>query len=157
MAKITNTKLSHIVEIPKIEDEGFLCFAESQRSIPFPIKRIYYIFDVADNAVRGKHAHKQTVQMLFCIRGKIKIILDNGFEQEEVVLDKPNMGIYLGKMLWHEMVEFDKDTVLLVVASDFYDEDDYIRSYEEFKNRAKLRRQRSWQDWIVPMIGRRES
>lgn len=154
MKKIINTKLSQIVEIPQIEDEGFLCFAESERNIPFSVKRFYYIFDVISNAVRGKHAHKKTLQMLFCLRGKIKILLDDGVEKEEVVLDKPNQGIFLNKMMWHEMVEFEKDTLLLVIASDYYDEDDYIRDYDDFKIRARLRKQRRWPNWILPIEGR---
>lgn len=126
------TKLSHIIEIPKIQDEGFLCFAEEQKHIPFPIKRFYYIFDVNDDAIRGKHAHKETEQILFCLRGSIKIVLDNGKEKEEVILTEPNQGIFLGKMMWHDMVNFQKDTLLLVVASDIYRESDYIRNYNDF-------------------------
>lgn len=126
------TRLSRIIEIPKIRDEGFLCFAESEKHIPFPIKRFYYIFDVDDGAIRGKHAHKETQQILFCLRGKIKIILDNGKEKEEVILTEPNQGIFLDKMMWHDMVDFQKDTLLLIVASDFYNESDYIRDYNDF-------------------------
>lgn len=126
------TKLSHIIEIPKIQDEGFLCFAEESRHIPFPIKRFYYIFDVDNGAVRGRHAHKQTNQILFCLKGSIKIILDNGQEKEEIFLDKPNEGIFLDKMMWHDMVDFKKNTLLLVVADDLYKEDDYIRNYDNF-------------------------
>jgi dTDP-4-dehydrorhamnose 3,5-epimerase-like enzyme len=126
------TKLSYIVELPKIQDEGFLCFAEEEKHIPFPIKRFYYIFDVDNNAVRGKHAHKKTRQILFCLRGSIKIILDNGKEKEEIILTEPNQGIFLDKMMWHDMVDFQKDTLLLVVASNFYEESDYIRDYKTF-------------------------
>lgn len=126
------TKLSYIIEIPKIRDEGFLCFMEGDNHIPFPLKRIYYIFDVTKNAVRGKHAHKKTKQVLFCIRGSITIILDNGKEKEAITLNKPNQGIFLGTMMWHEMVGFKEGTVLLVVASDIYKEKDYIRNYKTY-------------------------
>lgn len=131
------TKLSYIIEIPKIQDEGLLCFAETDKHIPFPIKRFYYIFDVDDGAVRGKHAHKETQQILFCLRGSIKIILDNGKEKEEVILNEPHHGIFLDKMMWHDMVDFQKDTLLFIVASDFYTEDDYIRNYDDFISLTK--------------------
>ncbi len=131
------TKLSHIIDIPKIQDEGFLCFAETPAHIPFPIKRFYYIFDVDNMAIRGKHAHKETQQILFCIRGSIKIILDNGKEKEEVVLTEPNQGIFLDKMMWHDMVDFQKNTLLLVVANDVYKADDYIRDYGTFISLTK--------------------
>jgi dTDP-4-dehydrorhamnose 3,5-epimerase-like enzyme len=126
------TRLSHIIEIPKIKDEGFLCFAEGENHIPFPIKRLYYIFDVDAGAIRGKHAHKETQQILFCIQGSIKMILDNGKEKEEIILAEPNQGIFLDKMIWHDMVDFKADTILLVVASDYYKETDYIRDYDSF-------------------------
>lgn len=131
------TKLSHIIEIPKIRDEGFLCFAEEQKHIPFPIKRFYYIFDVDAGAIRGKHAHKETRQILFCLQGSIKIILDNGKEKEEIILTEPNQGIFLDKMMWHDMVDFEADTILLVVASDYYKESDYIRDYDSFISLTK--------------------
>jgi len=132
MTNILPTKLSHIIEIPKISDEGYLCFMEENNHLPFEMKRVYYIFDVVKNAVRGKHAHKQTKQVLFCIRGSITIILDNGKDKEAITLNKPNQGIFLDAMMWHEMVAFKEGTVLLVVASDIYDEQDYIRNYRTY-------------------------
>jgi dTDP-4-dehydrorhamnose 3,5-epimerase-like enzyme len=131
------TRLSYIIEIPKIQDEGFLCFAEEKKHIPFPIKRFYYIYDVENGAIRGKHAHKETQQVLFCLKGSIKIILDNGKEKEEIILSNPNQGIFLDKMMWHDMVDFQKDTILLIVASDVYDENDYIRDYDNFISLTK--------------------
>lgn len=132
MKNILKTKLSYIIEIPKIQDEGYLCFMEGKNHIPFHIKRIYYIFDVIKNAVRGKHTHKQTKQVLFCIRGSITVILDNGKDKEAITLNKPNQGLFLDAMMWHEMVAFKEGTVLLVVASDVYKEEDYIRSYKTY-------------------------
>ena len=129
MKNIIKTKLSHIIEIPKIEDEGYLCFMEGNSHIPFSIKRVYYIFDVIRNAVRGKHAHKRTKQVIFCIRGSITIILDNGHDKEAITLNKPNQGLFLDSMMWHEMVAFKEGTILLVVAADVYGENDYIRDY----------------------------
>jgi dTDP-4-dehydrorhamnose 3,5-epimerase-like enzyme len=130
--KKQKTKLSYSIEIPKIEDEGFLSFLESKSHVPFSIKRLYYISEVIPNARRGFHAHKKTKQIFFCIQGSIRLILDNGKEREEIVLDQSNKGIFLDAMMWHEMIDFQPDTILLVVASDRYDEDDYIRQYNEF-------------------------
>ncbi len=132
MNNIIKTKLSHIIEIPKIRDEGYLCFFEGNSHIPFAIKRVYYIFDVIKNAVRGKHTHKKTKQVLFCIRGSITIILDNGRDKEAITLNKANQGLFLDTMMWHEMVAFKEGTVLLVVASDVYEEKDYIRDYKTY-------------------------
>src|SRR3989344_3201108 len=131
MQNITKTKISYLIEIPKIKDEGFLSFAEGDRSIPFDIKRIYYIYDVENNVIRGKHAHKKTRQVLFCVKGSVKVLLDNGDVREEIFLSEPNKGILLDRMMWHTMHEFSKDAVLLILASDYYEEKDYIRDYQE--------------------------
>lgn len=132
MTPIHNTKLSHIIEIPKIADEGSLSFMEGKNHIPFELKRIYYIYDVFKNAVRGRHAHRELQQVLFCIRGSITVVLDNGTDKEAITLNKPNQGLFLDTYMWHEMVAFKEGTVLLVVASDVYKESDYIRDYQTF-------------------------
>ncbi len=132
-----NTKISSIVEAQYISDEAGLCIVEGQKAIPFDIKRVYYIFNVNNSAVRGKHAHKQTKQMLFCIRGSVKLTLDDGKEREVLHLDKPNEGVLLDALMWHEMHDFSPDAVLLVFASDYYDEQDYIRDYDAFINYLK--------------------
>ena len=137
MNNIIKTKLSHIIEVPKILDEGYLCFLEGRRHIPFAIKRVYYIFDVIKNAVRGKHAHKKTKQVIFCIRGSITVILDNGKDKEAITLNKPNQGIFLDTLMWHEIVAFKEGTVLLVVASDLFREEDYIRDYRTYLKEVK--------------------
>lgn len=105
---------------------------EENTHIPFPMARIYYIFDVIKNAVRGKHAHRKTKQILFCIRGSITIVLDNGKDKEAITLNKAHQGLYLDTMMWHEMVAFKEGTVLLVIASEKFEEADYIRDYREF-------------------------
>ena len=138
MKNIIKTKLSYIIEIPKIEDEGYLCFMEGNNHIPFSIKRVYYILDVIKNAVRGRHTHKKTKQVIFCIRGSITIILDNGKDKEAITLNKPNQGLFLDAMMWHEMVAFKEGTVLLIVASDKYKEDDYIRNYRDYLEEVSL-------------------
>ena len=132
MIQTEKTKLSQIYKVPKIEDEGYLCFMENDSHIPFEIRRVYYIFDVIKNAVRGKHAHKNTKQILFCIQGSITVILDNGKDKEAITLNKPNLGLYLDTMMWHEMVAFKPGTILLVLASEKFTEEDYIRDYKEY-------------------------
>lgn len=130
--RIKKTKLSYVIEIPKISDDAYLCFAEGSRDIPFSIKRVYYIFDAKTNAPRGFHAHKKTQQVIFCIKGKIRMVLDNGFKKEEIIMNQPNKGVFLDRMIWHEMLDFDEGTILLVFASGYFKEKDYIRSYDYF-------------------------
>lgn len=124
--------LIKIVEIPKVATDGYLCFAQYPEHIPFPIRRVFYIFGVESGEARGTHAHKKTDQILFCIQSSIKIILDDGKTKEEIVLDQPEKGVVLEKMVWHEMHDFKKDTILLVLASKKHDPKDYIRDYKEF-------------------------
>lgn len=113
-------------------DTGTLTFLEACRDIPFHIKRIYYIFDVARDGRRGFHAHKKLEQYLICIHGSCKILLDDGSTREEVLLDNPSVGLYVGPGTWREMYDFSEGAVLLVLASEYYDEDDYIRDYKNF-------------------------
>lgn len=127
-----NSSLIKYIKIPKISDECFLCFAQTPEQIPFEIKRVYYILKAIQDLPRGFHAHYQTEQVLFCIQGSITMVLDNGRQKEEIVLDRPEVGIMLDKMVWHEMHNFQPETIILVLASDRYKEEDYIRNYEEF-------------------------
>lgn len=124
--------LIHLIDIPKISDDCFLYFVQNPDHIPFIIKRVYFILKSRSNLPRGSHAHYKTQQILFCIQGSIKMILDNGKKKEEIILNQPETGIILDKMIWHEMHNFQKDTILLVLASRKYEEKDYLRNYEEF-------------------------
>jgi len=125
-------KLLKFIQLPTIIDDCSLTVAESE-SLPFQIKRVYYIYNSNPDLPRGHHAHKQTQQALFCLRGSVKMVLDDGNTRGECVLDSPDRGILLDKMVWHEMHDIDDSTILLVLASQKYDESDYIRSYEKFK------------------------
>lgn len=125
-------KLIRYITIPKIDDDCFLLFAETKKHIPFKIKRFYYIIQPKADSPRGFHAHKTTQQALFCIQGSAKIILDNGTRKDFVILNKPEVGIFLDKLIWHEMHKLSKNTILLVVASKEYLPKDYIRNYTSF-------------------------
>ena len=91
------------------------------------------MYKTVGSAVRGHHAHKSLEQILICVHGSCKIHLDNGHETAEVLLDKPNEGLYIENDMWREMYDFTPDAVLLVLASEYYDEADYIRNYDEFR------------------------
>ncbi len=127
------SKLIKLITIPEVFDDCFLYFAQYPTHIPFKIKRVYCIIGAKTDLTRGYHVHKKNRQIIFCIQGSIKLILDNGKKNEEIVLDKPNIGVLLEKMIWHKMTEFKKDTILLVLASEVFNEKDYIRDYEKFK------------------------
>jgi len=117
---------------PHGDDRGQLIALEELKDIPFEIRRVYYMYDTVAGVTRGFHAHKSLQQILICIHGSCKIKLDNGRETKVVPLEKPYEGLYVASNMWREMYDFSPDAVLMVLASDFYDEADYIRDYNEF-------------------------
>jgi dTDP-4-dehydrorhamnose 3,5-epimerase-like enzyme len=121
------------VEFDLLGDErGSLISLEQNKDIPFDIKRVYYIFDTKKGVSRGFHAHKNLQQVAICVKGSCRFILDDGKCRESIVLDSPNTGLYIDNNKWREMHDFSEDCVLMVLASDYYDEADYIREYAEF-------------------------
>lgn len=128
------------VELPNLGDHrGALIVAESNKNIPFGVKRIYYILDAKPDIPRGFHAHKNLIQLAFCLKGSCKMIMDNGLEKQEVYINQPNQGLVIPPLVWHEMHEFSEDCVMLVLASDYYDESDYIRDYQYFRSYSLLK------------------
>lgn len=117
---------------PHGDDRGQLVALEEYKDIPFTIRRVYYMYDTAADVVRGYHAHKSLEQILICLHGCCKIRLDNGYEKKVVPLEKPYEGLYVANNMWREMYDFSSDAVLMVLASDLYDESDYIRDYDEY-------------------------
>lgn len=111
---------------------GHLSFFESQKDIPFDIKRIYYTYDVPVGTKRGMHAHKNLQQILWCPYGSIEVILDDGVKKESYLLDSPEKALFVLKGYWHDMYWRKEGSVLCVAASDYYNEDDYIRDYDTF-------------------------
>lgn len=125
--------LIEFIEFPALGDErGSLVALEGNKSVPFEIKRVYYIFGTKNGVARGFHAHKKLQQIAICITGKCRMILDDGKERNETWLDSPNKGLVIGDLVWREMHDFSDDCVLLVLASEHYDESDYIRDYSQF-------------------------
>ncbi|MCG7637835.1 MULTISPECIES: FdtA/QdtA family cupin domain-containing protein [unclassified Alteromonas] len=122
---------------PLGDDRGSLVALESERSIPFKIERVYYIFGTKDGVSRGYHAHRNLKQVAVCVTGSCRFILDDGFERQEVVLDSSTKGLLIEGLIWREMHDFTPDCVLMVLASDYYDEDDYIRDYHKFVKEAR--------------------
>ena len=115
------------------DERGMLVALEEFKDIPFEIKRVYYLYDTKKEVRRGFHAHRSLEQILICIHGSCRVLLDNGTEKKTVSLEKPYEGLYIANDIWREMYDFSSDAVLLVLASDFYREEDYIRDYEIFK------------------------
>ncbi|WP_278600625.1 sugar 3,4-ketoisomerase [Clostridium tertium] len=127
-----------LIKFKNISDKyGSLVPIEAKKDIPFEIKRIYYIKDVKEEAVRGFHSHRMLHQVLICISGNVKIRLKNGFDEKIVQLDNSDYGLYIGPMIWREMFEFSNNAVLLVLASEYYDESDYIRDYDTYLQEAR--------------------
>lgn len=121
------------VEFSSLGDRrGSLVALEQKANIPFEIKRVYYIFANEEGISRGFHAHKSLKQVAVCVSGQCKMLLDNGVEKKEVLLDHPTKGVIIEGLIWREMHDFSSDCVLLVIASELFDENDYIRNYDEF-------------------------
>jgi dTDP-4-dehydrorhamnose 3,5-epimerase-like enzyme len=114
------------------DERGSLISLESCKNIPFEIKRVYYIFDTKQDVRRGFHAHRELEQILICTSGSCDILLDDGKNKNIITLNKRNEGLYIPNNIWHEMFNFSQDCVLMALASDHYDESDYIRNYDDF-------------------------
>lgn len=119
------------------DERGQLIAIEEFKETPFEIKRVYYMFETKKNVRRGYHSHCSLEQILVCVHGSCKIMVDDGYEREEIFLDKPDEGLYIGPNIWREMYDFSEDAVLLVLASKVYDEKDYIRDYTKFIESVK--------------------
>jgi len=142
IAKIASEKMNYrVIEIKTkdAEEMGALSFCEPSKEVGFDIKRFYYIYGAPKGTQRGGHAHKELKQVLYCPYGKIRIILDDGINKEEVLLDSPCKGLVIEPVLWREMVWEEDNSVLCVEASMYYGEEDYIREYEDFLRYVKNR------------------
>lgn len=129
-----NLSKCKIIDLPKITDErGNLTFVEGNKHIPFEIKRIYYLYDVPGGESRGGHAHKHLQQFIIAASGSFDVILDDGLKRKRFHLNRSYYGLYVPSMVWRELNNFSSGSVCFVLASEYYDENDYIRDYETFK------------------------
>ena len=115
------------------DDRGSLIALEENYNIPFDVKRVYYIFETKKNVRRGYHAHKNLKQFAICVSGSCTFLLDNGSKEININLNSPTQGLLIEGLIWREMYNFSEDCVLMVLADNYYDENDYIRDYEIFK------------------------
>ncbi len=111
---------------------GMLSVLEYGNLIPFEIKRVYYLHHLVKERKRGEHAHKKLEQFFVCVSGSMKVLLDDGVSKKEYLLSNPNEGLYVSPMIWGSLRDFSSNAVLLVLASELYDESDYYRDYNEF-------------------------
>lgn len=126
--------LFQIINFKQIADErGSLVVLEQHKAVPFAIKRVYYCTGLDPAFQRGFHAHHQLQQLAVCVTGRCVMVFDNGQQREEILMDSQDKGVLIPPMIWHEMKDFSPDCVFLVLASDFYDEADYIRDYAQFR------------------------
>lgn len=123
----------HIVELPQVHDpRGNLTFIEGGRHVPFEIKRVYYLYDVPGGSSRAGHGHKTLKQLVIAMSGSFDIELDDGHNKRKFHLNRSNYGLYVCPMIWRYIDNFSSGSVCMVLASDFYDEEDYFRYYEDF-------------------------
>ena len=126
-----------LFELPVIQDSrGSLSFAEYQQSLPFLPRRYFIVFDVGENQTRGGHAHKSVHQLLVCVRGSCLVSLDDGKTRDEVSLDRPELALYIPSKIWATQSRFTRGAVLMVLASEIYDPNEYIKDYEVFLKQA---------------------
>ncbi len=124
---------ANLVDLPVVTDpRGDLTFIEGENHIPFPIRRVYYLYNVPVDAERGGHAHHDLEQVVFALSGSFRIKIDNGSTKTEYWLNNPQKGLYINKLIWREMDSFSQGAVCMVLASRPYDESDYLREYDDF-------------------------
>lgn len=124
---------ARVLELPTVEDlRGALTFGQLGTHLPFAPRRIFTVFDVPSREIRGEHAHRTLHQLLMCVHGSISVMVDDGRARDTVVLDRPGKALHIPPMVWASQYHYSPDAVLVVLASDVYDADDYIREYERF-------------------------
>ena len=127
-----------IIQLPKISDpRGNLTFVEGMTHIPFDVKRVYYLYDVPGGAERGAHGHKALHQLIIAMSGSFDVILDDGLNKKTFHMNRSYYGLHVTPMMWREITNFSSGAVLMVLASEKYDESDYYRDYNEFLQEVK--------------------
>lgn len=126
-----------LIKIPTVEDSrGNLAYIQND-ILPFDLKRVYYLFDVPSTAYRGGHSHINQHEILIALSGSFEVTVDNGTQKKSFLLNKPNIGLHIPTKIWRELDNFSSGAVCLVLASDIFDEADYIRNYDQFINSIK--------------------
>ena len=132
-------KNARIINLPKIEDpRGNLTFIEEENHIPFKIQRVYWIYDVPGGQIRGGHAFKEQMEFIVALSGSFDVVVDDGQEKHPFSLNRSYYGLYVSKGLWRHMENFSTNAVAMVLSSTDFNEDDYIRDYQEFLNSKEL-------------------
>ncbi len=135
---VSNLNRCKVIELPKIKDiRGNLTFVEGNNHVPFEIKRVYYLYDVPGGESRGGHAHKCLQQFIIAASGSFDVVLKDGSNEKKISLNRSYYGLYIPSMIWREIENFSSGSVCLVLASEYYNEDDYIRDFSEFKELVK--------------------
>ncbi len=130
---MSSIKSCKIIDIPKVcSTRGSLSFLESENIIPFEIKRVYYTYDIPSGAERGGHAHKELFQLIIPVSGSFNVLIDDGNQKDTVFLNSPNKALMVTPGIWRELNNFSTGSVVLVLASEIYSEEDYIRNYRDF-------------------------
>ncbi|WP_407535973.1 FdtA/QdtA family cupin domain-containing protein [Cetobacterium somerae] len=125
-----------ILSFPQLGDNrGNLVVVEGMKNIPFEIKRMFYMYGIKNDVIRGQHANRKSEFVLINLAGSCKIKVDDGKNEEIIILDKAHEGIYLDRMVWKDMYDFSKDSILLVLSNQSYDSEEYVRDYIEFKKK----------------------
>jgi len=129
-----------VIELPRVsERSGCITPIEPYKNIPFPIERVYYLYDVPGGAERGGHAHKELRQLIVAASGSFSVILNDGVQKRVIELNRPYFGLLVVPGIWRELVNFSSGAICLVLASEKYSEDDYLRSYEDFLSFKKTK------------------
>lgn len=122
-----------LIDLPKISDpRGNLTFIEGSRHIPFDIKRVYYLYDVPGGAERGAHGHRKLQQFIVAMSGSFDVVLDDGYEKKLIHMNRSYYGLYVAPLMWRDITNVSSGAVLMVLASELYDEADYFRDYHKF-------------------------
>ena len=122
-----------LIDVPRcLDPRGNLSFVENSRHVPFDIKRVYWVYDVPGGESRGAHAHKEFEEFIVAASGSFKVTVDDGSNRQTFLLNKPYQGLLVRKGIWRDLTEFSSGAVCLVMTTDFFTEDDYIRNYDDF-------------------------